>query len=547
VARLTFSLRRRWRNHTGNQGIDPLHIAAPATLGEIVELVREAERVGCTVRAVGSGHSWSDVALTSGFLLQPTELARPLELEEGLLRAGRAQAEPLVRVQAGMRLRELNAHLDARGLALRNMGGFDGQTVAGVLATATHGSGIAFGPIADDVRSLEVVAAGGELYRIEPADGITDPAAFAAHSLEGLRWTLLQDDTAFDAARVGVGCLGVVYAVTLAVRGKFYLREVRKLSSWEQAHTQLDGLLADNDHCEIYFNPYPREGVHHCVVTTRNEVTREQYDRDPHRARPWLVELLSRLPVTPWVINLLTGLWPRLSPCLIDRALKALADSDYTNVSYRVFNIGAANYLPAYSAEIGVPVDDRGLHLQAVEQIFKVAARHSDLGEVYESAMVSLRFVRASTALLAMMNGRDTMMIELIMATHTEGGFELLADYEETLYALGGRPHWGQYNTLSCSWMAGGMYPRLHDWLAVHSRLNASGVFDSPFSKRVGLSRLGFAPSRPPLAGAPAGGPGPPQAGGGSAPQEAGGGSAPQEAGGGSPEAAGRFDRGEVG
>ncbi|MGH2855120.1 MAG: D-arabinono-1,4-lactone oxidase [Solirubrobacteraceae bacterium] len=532
MARLTFSLRRRWRNHTGNQGVDPLRIVEPTSLEDLVGLVREAEEVGCTVRAVGSGHSWSDVALTRGFLLLPGGLARPLDLEEVLLRSARAQAEPLVRVQAGMRIRELNAHLDARGLALRNMGGFDGQTVAGVLATATHGSGIEFGPIADDVRSLEVVAAGGGLYRIEPTDGITDPAAFTAHQQGGRpQWTLIQDDDTFDAARVGVGCLGVIYAVTVAVRGKFYLRERRTLSSWEQVRDHVGELLADNEHCEIYFNPYPREGVHHCVVTTRNEVSREQYDRDPHRARNWLVELLSRLPVTPWVINLLTGLWPRLSPYLIDRALAGLADADYTNVSYRVFNIGAANDLPAYSAEIGVPVDDRGLHLQAVERVFEVAARHADLGEVYESAMVSLRFVRASTALLAMMHGRATMMIELIMATHTEGGFELLADYEEALYALEGRPHWGQCNTLTGSdGLLAAMYPRLPDWLAVHQRLNASGVFDSPFGKRVGFSRSRFGPSGVQPAGGRAGG---------SAPQRAGGGLEPPEAdGSGSPEAA---------
>jgi hypothetical protein len=257
----------------------------------------------------------------------------------------------------------------------------------------------------------------------------------------------------------------------------------------------LDGaLLRENRHCEVYFNPYPRDDVHRCLVTTRNEVTREQYDRDPHRARHFLVELFSRLRITPWIINRVQGVWPRISPSMIDRALTSLADRDYTNVSYRVFNIGAANYLPAYSSEIGVPVDERGLHVQAVERIFEIAARHRALGEVYQSSPISLRFVRASDALLSMMNGRDTMMIELIMLTHTEGGFELLADYEEALYSLGGRPHWGQVNTLTGSdGLVASMYPRFQDWLAVHRRLNSSGVFDSPFSKRVGISSSLFA------------------------------------------------------
>jgi hypothetical protein len=491
MSRLTFSLRRKWRNDTGNQGIDPLAISKPTTLEELAAVVERAERHSCTARAVGSGHSWSDVALTRGFVILPTGLTRPLELEEELLKPDRPQAEPLVRVQAGIRIRELNAHLDSLGLALANMGGYDGQTIAGVISTSTHGSGIRFGPMCDDVRSLELVASGGVLYRIEPALGITDPAAFAQ---QRPHWRLIQDDDTFNAARVGMGCLGAIYSVTLAVRDKFYLREVRRVSTWEEVRPQLGALLRDNSHCEIYFNPYERDGAHTCVVTSRNEVSHDQYLHDRHRARPWLTELLSRLPLTPLVINLIQGLWPQLSPSMIDRALKGLADRDYTNVSYRVFNIGAANDLPAYSAEIGVPVDERGLHLKAVERIFEIAARHRALGHAFQSSPISLRFVGASDALMSMMQGSDTMMIELIMLTHTEGGFEMLADYEDALYALGGRPHWGQVNTLTGSdGLIASMYPRFEDWLAAHRLLNASGVFDSPFSKRVGISVPRFA------------------------------------------------------
>ena len=79
-----------------------------------------------------------------------------------------------------MTIAELNAYLQGRELALPNMGGFDGQTVAGVISTSTHGSGIAFGPLSDFVRSLDIVAAGGTVYRIEPDDGPSDPEAYRA-------------------------------------------------------------------------------------------------------------------------------------------------------------------------------------------------------------------------------------------------------------------------------------------------------------------------------------------------------------------------------
>jgi L-gulonolactone oxidase len=182
---------------------------------------------------------------------------------------------------------------------------------------------------------------------------------------------------------------------------------------------------------------------------------------------------------------------PGSAPALIDSILGRLPDRDYTNVSYRVLNIGAANLLPAYSSEIGVPVDGR--HVDAVDRVLEVADRHRRLGDVYATAPVALRFVRASEAFLSMMHGRDTMMIELILATDTEGGFELLAAYENALYGLSGRPHWGQVNALTPA-LVRQMYPRFEDWLQERGRLDPHGTFDGPFPRRVGISAPEYVP-----------------------------------------------------
>jgi len=171
----------------------------------------------------------------------------------------------------------------------------------------------------------------------------------------------------------------------------------------------------------------------------------------------------------------------------LDRALIALADEEYTSASYRVLNIGAANLLPAYSAEIGVPVDESARHTEAVERIIEIAERHREIGGIYHTAPISLRFVKASDAYMSMMEGRTTMMIELIQMTRTEGGMELLAAYEEGLADLDARPHWGQVNAIGPSEIRA-MYPHFDQWLAVHRQLNESRVFDSPFSRRVGIS-----------------------------------------------------------
>jgi L-gulono-1,4-lactone dehydrogenase len=158
-----------------------------------------------------------------------------------------------------------------------------------------------------------------------------------------------------------------------------------------------------------------------------------------------------------------------------------------------VLNIGTANLLPAYSSEIGVPMDGR--HIEAADAIIAVASEWRKLGDVYQSSPISFRFVKASSAYMSMMNGRDTMMIELIQLSRCDGGYELNAAYEQALSRLGGRSHWGQVNTLTAAaGLLDTMHPRYQDWLDVHRRLNSSGVFDSPFTDRVGFSTPRFAP-----------------------------------------------------
>jgi L-gulono-1,4-lactone dehydrogenase len=444
---VAYQQRKRWRNHTGNQSIEPLRIYRPATLEDLREIVRSAERDGATVRAVGSGHSWSDVALTTGYVLRPERLNAPLEITGNL-----------VRVEAGMRLRELNRHLDANGLALSNMGGYDAQTVAGVMSTSTHGSGIEFGPIADSVRSLELVASGGRVIHIERGDAM------------------------FDAAVVSMGCMGVIYAATLEVEPEYWLTEVRELSTWARERERIPDALQANRHYEVYLNLY---GEHRCIACRRNRTTDHRRKRASDRLRRhWWLELASRSKVIPFLGNLVLDALPDTAPGRTDQMLGFLADNEYTGPSYKVLNIGAANLLPAYSSELAVPIDR---HAEAIDRLIEVAARHRELGRVYHTGLVSLRFVKASPAYMSMMHGRDTMMIELIQATDTEGGFELLGAYEEALYDIGGRPHWGQVNTLAGP--LGRLYPEFDRWLAVHDDLNATGVFDSPFSKRVGISR----------------------------------------------------------
>ena len=492
TAEVGFEVRQTWTNHLGNQRIDPLRTYQPESIDEVSEIIREAEHDHVTVRAVGSGHSWSDVALTRGFLLKTDKLAQTAATERDFLRADWADRH-LVRPEAGIRIKELNAYLDGRGLALSNMGGYDHQTIAGVISTSTHGSGITFGPLDDFVRSLDIVAAGGAVYRIEPSDGPTDRGAYEAH--HGNKRTLVQDDHWFNAVAVGMGCMGVICTAMLEVEPKYYLREVREFHTWEEVKADLiDGeVLRANRHYEVLFSPYVVKHRYPCLVTTRNYTPNPSGKPLDKRTRNWGVELASRFPLTPDILNLIVDLKPSLSPRMMESAIRALIKKEYDEVSYKVLNIGAANVLPAYSSEIGVPMDGR--HIEAAEAIIRVAGEFRRVGDVYQSSPISFRFVKASNAYMSMMQGRDTMMIELIQLSRCDGGYELNAAYEEALGQLGGRPHWGQVNTMTASeGLLETMYPRYADWLQVLGRLNASGVFSSPFTERVGISAPRFTP-----------------------------------------------------
>ena len=472
----------RWRNQSRDQSCRPRRIAHPETPEEVARLVADAG--GMRVRAVGAGHAWSDVALTDGLLLETDALSGVLELDDGTLRAAAREDPHLVRVLGGTRIRDLNRLLEARGLALANMGGYDAQAIAGVVATSTHGSGIRFGPFPDAVRSLDLVVAGGARVRVEPSDGITDQDAF--DEVHDDARTLVQDDAAFAAAACAMGCMGVIDSLVLSVRPKFWLRERRTVRTWEEVRDELAGMLQRHDHYELFLNPYPRkDGRHELLVTTRDEVPEPGQGSPGDGMRHPLIEMQSSLPLV-WTLLRLAARWaPRLMRTQFGRTLRRMEDENYTQVSYRVFNIGAANKLPALSMELGVPVEG-DIHLRTVERMFQVAAEGADRGRFHTSP-IALRFVAPSAASASMMHGRATMMIELILVSGTRHGRELLQDYERGLAEFGARPHWGQYNTAGPE--VGSLYPEWDAWLATHARFNAEGTFDSEFTDRIGISR----------------------------------------------------------
>src|SRR5690625_4850146 len=147
-----------WQNWGRNVHAEPTRIAHPSTTAEVQNLVRAAAAAGEKVKVIGAGHSFTSVAATDGTLLHLGRMNRIL---------GHDPATGRVRVQAGATLRELNPQLGALGLAFPNLGDVDPQSIAGAVATGTHGTGGHLHGIADAIVGVQLVTADGDIVDID--------------------------------------------------------------------------------------------------------------------------------------------------------------------------------------------------------------------------------------------------------------------------------------------------------------------------------------------------------------------------------------------
>jgi len=482
------NFRQTWKNCVANQVVQPLQYLHPKTYQELLDIVNYAKANSLKAKAIGSGHSFSDVVQTSDLLIDTHQLKGVIPLEKSLLMAG-VDTSTLFHVECGITIHDLNARLEQSGLALMNMGGYDAQTIIGATSTGTHGSGITLGPLSSSIISMILISDDGVTYRVEPSAGITDRVKY----LEAYPTNILvQDDNWFNAVTVGMGCLGVVYSVILRVTKLYYLSETRVISDWNSVKKDLsNGSVIDRfRHYEVLVNPYAVDGKNTCVITMRDIADKPDkpiWER-PHRN--FLSEFVSSIPDVRTGLLFLFDTFPEFTPHLIDEAMKSLEDDGYIDVWYKVLNIGSANDIGAYSAEIGFPMTT---FIDAVEDILLMAEKMRTLGKVYLTSPFSLRFVKRSDAFLAMQEGRDTCMIEMPEIDGTFAGINILSQYENLMYKHSGRPHWGQVNHITGSReFIKSMYPKLDEWMQVYNELNKNGMFNNAFTERCGFSSKTF-------------------------------------------------------
>jgi D-arabinono-1,4-lactone oxidase len=556
--------RQTWKNQLANQVVQPLFVFYPRSLNDpadnqsITAILERALSTGSLVKAAGSGHSYSDVATTPDFFinthglnraadavnpiagqLKPDELRSTLPLALSPINWPNYDPEKnraLFETEAGIRIGNLNTSLESRNLGLMNMGGYDGQTIIGATSTSTHGSGITLGPFPDMVRSVVLATTGTwdgktfggkdpqngvALFRIEPADGITDPKKYSDPVIQ-----LIQDDDCFRAVICSMGCFGVIYSVVFEVMQMYWLEENRTLTTLRDVIEQLRPNPQNPDHLpdalintrnfDVLVHPYPmKDGevvemdpaepaatyypYFQCLITARNIVPRPDSILGHSGQRNIIAQFLSRFNFTFEVLVAVFNRFPTIIPEAISLSISGLVDTNYVNRSFDIYNLGL-NQNAGFATEIGFALQDSAgnyteTHFQqAVDRIHRIAQRARVQGEQYQTSPFALRFVKASQAQLSMMQGINTCMIEMDMVTGTYGGPEVMQRYQESMYELGGRPHWGlEFDHLTGSNnLIGKMYPQLQSWLNVYNQFNRKGTFDSSFTDRVGFTNIDF-------------------------------------------------------
>lgn len=424
-----------WRNWTGDEVAEPAVVASPATKDQLAEVLATARSTERTVRVAGASHSFNRIVATDGVLITLDAFDRVLDADTD---------SGLVRVEAGMRLYRLNEELAALGLAMPNLGDIDRQSIAGATATGTHGTGARLPNLAAAIESIELMTAAGEVIELN-RDGDLD---------------------AYLAARVGLGALGVITAVTLQTVPAFTLRGVDAAAPLDEVYANLDGLVDGNDNFEFYV--FPRSDIAHTRTNNRHDGPPDP----PGRARRWFDDIFMRNHVLGTILRVerrfpsTIGFFNRTIPKL-DKENVRVDRSDRILTSPRRFRFTEIEYaLP------------RAATVEAVRAVKRVA----DRPDLAVSMPIEVRFVAADDALLSPASGRETCTIS-VHAFEGTAWRDYFSEVEAVMRSLGGRPHWGKRHTCDAALLEP-LYPGWKRFAAVRDRLDPGRLFANDYLRR---------------------------------------------------------------
>ena len=420
-----------WSNWAGNQVATPVAVEHPQTEDELAAIVRYAADRQQTVKPIGSGHSFTDIGVTTGRQVMFDRFNKVIEIDP---------AARTATVQAGITLKQLNQELDRRGLALPNLGDIDYQTVSGAISTSTHGTGRALGGLATFVQSARVVTGEGNVVELTADD--------------------------LHLGVVGLGALGLVSQYTLRVVPSFHLRVTNQPMKVDRVLGELNDHVENNDHFEFFWVPHTKWAL----TKTNNRTT------DALKPRSKRQELLSDYAFENAAFGVACRIG-RLRPSLIPRLATSVPSSgtvNYVDKSYRVFV--SPRLVKFVEMEYSIPYEACAEALNRIRDFI-------DRERLLISFPVEVRFTSGDDLALSTASGAGR---RCYIAVHVYKGTDeskYFRGVEAIMNDYGGRPHWGKMHYQTADTLA----PRYHRWndvLRLRDRLDPNRVFANAYSTR---------------------------------------------------------------
>jgi L-gulonolactone oxidase len=425
-----------WRNWAGDQACAPRDLVRPRDRDELAGAIAGAGSTGLPISVPGSGHSFTEAAMSGGTMIDVSALSGVIEADP---------ATGLVKAAGGTVLADLNERLHELGLAMENLGDIDRQTIAGAISTGTHGTGSKLRNISSQVEAIELVLADGGLREL----------------------TAERDPALLRAARVGVGALGAISAVTLRCVPAFTLDRVDRRLPREEVLDTFGERAEEHDHFELFTFPYADSAL----VLERNRT------EGPARERGRAGAFLNDIVLENWALGALAATgkaFPRANRGL-SRLAAALASGGHAvDRSDRVF--ANERRVRFTEMEYGVPREDGP---EAARRVIDwVRSNHYPV-----FFPIEMRVTAADDALLSPSHERDTAYI----AVHQYRGMEWRPYFEaveEIMNDYGGRPHWGKRHFQTAETLAP-RYPRWAEFGEARDELDPGRAFANEYARRV--------------------------------------------------------------
>ncbi|MBX3091655.1 MAG: FAD-binding protein [Cryobacterium sp.] len=429
---------RRWQNWGRVESAEPVYVARPTTVDEVVAVVRRGRELGLPVKAIGAGHSFTAIAAAPGIQIDLSGLDGLLDVDAKLRRAT---------FLAGTNLYQVPTLLAPYGLAMENLGDIDRQTIAGATSTGTHGTGGAFRGLAAQLVAVTLVTADGAVLHVSESE----------------------NSELLPAARLGLGSLGIIVDATVQCVPRFVLQAVERPESFDGV---LDGFLtrvAAVDHFEFYWFPHTDT-----VLTKTN--TRLPATAPLHPlggARRWFDDSLMANGL--FRATCVTGtVLPASVPGINRLASRLTGDRDFTDISTSVFT--TKRTVRFREMEYAIPREAVPDAVRSIRSLIQ------DRGWRI-SFPLEVRAAAADDVWLSTAYGRESGYI----AVHRywrEDHREYFNAVEDILRGFDGRPHWGKIHTQTSATL-GASYPHFADFADVRNKLDPDRVFANPYLDRV--------------------------------------------------------------